>query len=164
MHVFDLAMWLFFCYSFLGWLAETALAAVRTRKYVDRSLLFGPVCVVYGAAGLLISASLGELSGSWFFLFLGSAIYATVVEWLAGHMLEKLTHTRWWDYSGHRWNLDGYISLRSSALWGLLGLALVRGGGIPSWRACTSCCPRWRGGSSSGCCWRSWRWTFWPPA
>ncbi len=128
MHVFDLAMWLFFCYSFLGWLAETALAAVRTRKYVDRSLLFGPVCVVYGAAGLLISASLGELSGSWFFLFLGSAIYATVVEWLAGHMLEKLTHTRWWDYSGHRWNLDGYISLRSSALWGLLGLALVRWG------------------------------------
>lgn len=128
MHVFDLALWLFFCYSFLGWLAETALAAVRTRKYVDRSLLFGPVCVVYGAAGLLISASLGELSGSWFFLFLGSAIYATVVEWLAGHMLEKLTHTRWWDYSGHRWNLDGYISLRSSALWGLLGLALVRWG------------------------------------
>ena len=120
------ALWLFFCYSFLGWVGETALAAVRTRRYVDRSLLLGPICIIYGAAGLLISVLLRELAGSWFFLFLGSAIYATVVEFLAGHLLEHLTRTRWWDYSKYRCNLDGYVCLRASVLWGLLGVAVIK--------------------------------------
>ena len=51
METFYRIVWLFFCYSFLGWLGETALAAVRQRRYVDRSLLFGPLCVAYGVAG-----------------------------------------------------------------------------------------------------------------
>ena len=78
METFYRLIWLFFCYSFLGWLLETAIAAVRERKYVDRSLLFGPVCVVYGAAGVVISVALRDLVGNWLFLFLGSAVYATV--------------------------------------------------------------------------------------
>ena len=121
-------LWLFFCYGFLGWLAETALAAVRERRYVDRSLLFGPISLAYGAAGTLIGMVLGDLAGSWFFLFLGSAIYATVVEWLSGHWLFSLTGTRWWDYSRRRWNLDGYVCLGRSALWGVLGVVVVKWG------------------------------------
>lgn len=120
------ALWLFFSYSALGWLAETALAAIRTHRYVDRSLLFGPLCIIYGIAGLLIHVFLRELSDHLFFLFLGAAIYATVVEWLAGHFLETLTHTRWWDYSDHKWQLDGYISLEASVVWGLLGVAVIK--------------------------------------
>ncbi len=126
MEVFYRALWLFFSCSFLGWVGETAAAAVKERKYIDRSLLFGPVCIIYGLSGLLITVVLRDLSQGWFSLFLGSAIYATVTEWLAGHLLEKLTGTRWWDYSGRRWNLDGYICAGSSALWGLLGLAAVK--------------------------------------
>ena len=121
-------LWLFFCFSIAGWVLETLLAAVRTRRYVDRSVLFGPWCVIYGVSGLLITVGLQELKGDLFFLFLGSATLATVVEWLAGHLLENISHTRWWDYSHHRWNLDGYISLRASALWGLLGMVMVKWG------------------------------------
>ena len=62
METFYRLVWLFFCYSFLGWLLETAVAAVRERRYVDRSLLFGPVCVVYGAAGVVISIALCDLT------------------------------------------------------------------------------------------------------
>ena len=126
METFYRLVWLFFCYSFLGWLLETAVAAVRERQYVDRSLLFGPVCVVYGAAGVVISIALCDLADNLVFLFLGSAIYATVAEWLAGHWLFKLTGTRWWDYSNRRWSLDGYVCLSSSVLWGLMGTAAVK--------------------------------------
>ncbi len=118
--------WLFFCYAFAGWVLETAFSAVRLRRYVDRSVLFGPLCSVYGVTGILISGGLRELAGNWFFLFLGSAVLATVVEWIAGHLLERFTHTRWWDYSKRRWNLDGYICLGASVLWGLLGMAAVK--------------------------------------
>lgn len=126
METFYRLIWLFFCYSFLGWLLETAAAAVRQRRYVDRSLLFGPICIAYGAAGVVISVALRELTGNWGFLILGSAIYATVIQWLAGHWLLKLTGTRWWDYSGRKWNLDGHICVTASLLWGVLGAGAVR--------------------------------------
>ena len=128
MLLFYSSVFLFFCFSFSGWLLETAAAAVRTHRYVDRSVLFGPLCIVYGVGGLMMVHLLGELRGNWLFLFLGCAIYATVVEWVAGHLLEAITHTRWWDYSNHRWNLDGYVSLSTSLLWGLMGLAVVQWG------------------------------------
>ena len=121
-------LWLFFCYSFLGWVLETALAAVRLRRYVDRSVLYGPLCVSYGVTAAVLSAGLPELRGSWFFLFLGCAVTATVVEWIAGHLLERATRTRWWDYSGRKWNLDGYICLTASLVWGALGLIAVQWG------------------------------------
>ena len=119
-------LWLFFCYSLLGWALETADAAVKQRRYVDRSVLYGPLCVCYGLTAVVLTLGLTELRGSWFFLFLGSAAAGTVAEWIAGHLLERVTRTRWWDYSGRRWNLDGYICAGASLVWGLLGLAAVQ--------------------------------------
>ena len=100
-------VWLFFAFSFLGWVLEVVYTALRQRRYQDRGVLHGPLCLVYGITGCIVSVGLQELAGGWFFLFLGSALYATAVEWVAGHWLERYTHTRWWDYSGRRFNLDG---------------------------------------------------------
>ena len=88
-------LWLFLCFSMLGWAMETVLAAIRTRRYVDRSALFGPWCIIYGISGVLIVVGLEELRSNLLFLFIGSAVLATVVEWLAGHLLENVSHTRW---------------------------------------------------------------------
>ena len=118
-------LWLFFCYSFLGWVLEVVFEAAVNRRYVDRGVLNGPLCVIYGVAGTIISVGFVELKESVFFLFLFGALVATVVEWVAGHALETLTHTRWWDYSHLPWNLDGYICLGASALWGALGVVMV---------------------------------------
>lgn len=86
----------------------------------------GPFCVMYGITTVLLTVGLGELRGIWLFLF--SAIYATVVEWIGGHLIERLFHQRWWDYSGRKWNLDGYICLSASAFWGVLGFVMVTWG------------------------------------
>ena len=118
-------LWLFFCYSFLGWVLEVVFEAAVNRRYVDRGVLNGTLCVIYGVAGTIISVGFVELKESVFFLFLFGALVATVVEWVAGHALETLTHTRWWDYSHLPWNLDGYICLGASALWGALGVVMV---------------------------------------
>ena len=118
-------LWLFFCYSFLGWVLEVVFEAAVNLRYVDRGVLNGPLCVIYGVAGTIISVGFVELKESVFFLFLFGALVATVVEWVAGHALETLTHTRWWDYSHLPWNLDGYICLGASALWGALGVVMV---------------------------------------
>lgn len=121
-------LYLFFAYSFLGWLGEVITTAVRKRRYQDRGVLNGPLCILYGIGGMLINFTLGELNESWVFLFGLSAIYATVIEWVAGHILERTTGTRWWDYSDHWFNLDGYICLGASLLWGALSVFMIHWG------------------------------------
>ena len=121
-------VYLFFAYSFLGWLGEVITTAVRKRRYQDRGVLNGPLCILYGVGGLIISFTLGELHESWFFLFALSTIYTTVLEWVAGHILERTSGTRWWDYSDEWFNLDGYICLGASLLWGALSVITIKWG------------------------------------
>lgn len=119
-------LWLFLCYSFLGWVLETATAAVRKKRFVNRGMVNGPFCVIYGIAAALITATTGELHGFW--LFLDCVILATVIEWVAGHLIERWYRERWRNYENIRWNLDGYISLPTSLFWGALGVLVARFG------------------------------------
>lgn len=122
-------IWLFFAGAFSGWVLETLLAALKRRRFVNRGLVNGPFCVLYGIVLVLLTLSCQELSGYW--LFAGAMIVSTVAEWIAGHLLEWMYHEKWWDYSDARWNLDGYICLPMSLIWGLLGtVALKWGNGI----------------------------------
>lgn len=127
---YELAM-LFFAYSFLAWLTETAVATVKVRNFRNRGFASGPFCFLYGFTGLILTVFLQELKGDVLFLFLGSMAVATAVEWFAGKMLERMKQKKWWDDSNKRWNFDGYICLQYSVLWGLLGfLAVQYGNGI----------------------------------
>lgn len=119
-------LWLFFTYSVVGWMIETAFAAVKKKKFINRGILNGPVCVIYGIAAVVISVFLAELSNHLFFLFLGSSAIATFLEWQTGRMLEKINQQKWWDYSAKKWNLDGYICLQYSVVWGILGVLAVK--------------------------------------
>ena len=119
-------IWLFFCTSFLGWLLETVSAATRQRKFANRGIVNAPFCVIYGVAAVSITVFCQELYGFW--LFAESTILATVIEWIAGHLIEKMYHERWWDYSKIKWNLDGYICFPISLLWGALAYVMMRWG------------------------------------
>ena len=115
-------LWLFLIYSFVGWILETIFAITKQRKIINRGLINGPFCTVYGFTGVLITVALKDLSGVWLFLF--SAIYS-VIEWVAGKIIEKICHERWWNYENNKFNLGGYISLQTSVLWGALGFIAV---------------------------------------
>lgn len=119
-------IWLFLIYSFLGWMLETILAATEQRRFVNRGLINGPLCTIYGVAIVILTIFGQELPLFW--LFLGAMIVATVTEWISGHMIERFYHERWWDYSNVKWNLDGYICLPASLVWGVLGTISMRWG------------------------------------
>lgn len=115
-------VWLFLIYSFAGWTIETIYAAIRKKKFVNRGILSGPLCIVYGVSATIMTLNLWELQEQYVFLFLGCMIYSSLIEWIAGHLLEWTHHGKWWDYSTIKWNLDGYICLPYSILWGILGV------------------------------------------
>lgn len=117
-------LWLFFIYSFGGWVLETISATLKQRKFANRGLVNGPFCVLYGLTAIAMTVGLQELRGIWLFIF--ATVYATVAEWVSGHLIEKAFKARWWDYSNIKWNLDGYICLPASLFWGVLGYLAVR--------------------------------------
>lgn len=117
--------WIFLIYAFLGWICEVIFAALEGRS-LDRGMLFGPVCPIYGFAMLAIIFVLYPLKDNVFLLFFGAVFLTTVIELTGGFVLEKIFHERWWDYSDIRFNFHGYICLKFSLLWGI-GASLVIG-------------------------------------
>ena len=117
--------WFFFIYSFLGWCGEVCLAAVYRKKFVNRGVVNSPLCPIYGTGAVAFTIFLPDLKGDLFFLFLGGMILASFIEFATGALLEKVFHRKWWDYSGIRFNFEGYICLRYSVLWGIFAVLLI---------------------------------------
>ena len=127
---------IYLVYSFLGWVGETVVATIKGRQFTNRGMASGPFCFVYGTAGVLLAVGLADLRTNWLALFAGSFLIATVVEWVTAKFLERVHHRRWWDYSGKKFNLDGYVCLQYSVLWGMLGAVSVRWGNDLLLRLC----------------------------
>ena len=122
----------FFIYSFCGWLMETVLCSIREHRFINRGFLNGPLCPIYGCGILLILTfllpvrdSIPRAEAAVPVIFLAGAVLASAVEYFTSWAMEKLFHARWWDYSKHRFNLNGRICLSISAAWGLLATVFV---------------------------------------
>ncbi len=123
--------WYFLCYSFLGWVLEVVFHAVTQGKVVNRGFLNGPVCPIYGFGVLSIFSLTGYLDQSGmqindFYLFMAGMILSTTIELIAGWMMDRCFHAKWWDYSKRPFNFRGYICLEFSMIWGACVLLVVR--------------------------------------
>ena len=114
-------LFLFFVYSFIGWVWESIYAACQKKKFVNRGVIGGPLCCIYGLAMVCITILLQELEASPIFLFVGSGILFGLVEWLTGKFLERVYHRKWWDYSSSRFHIDGYVCWYSLVIGGVFG-------------------------------------------
>ena len=120
------SIFLSFCvYSFLGWVCETVYCSVGRRRFVNRGFLNGPVCPVYGFGALAVLYLLAPFSRQPILLFFSAMLLTSLLEYITGFLLEKLFHTRWWDYSAYPFNLHGRVCLRNSLLFGLIALVAV---------------------------------------
>ena len=117
---------LFLVYSFLGWCVEVCFVAVTSGQVVNRGFLNGPVCPIYGVGMLGVLLLLEPVSHRLFWLFLLGMLLCTAVELVGGWILEKVFHTRWWDYTDQPFNLGGYVCLGFSLMWGLAVTFVVR--------------------------------------
>lgn len=119
-------LWLFFIYSFGGWIFETVYAAIRQKRFVNKGLVNLPLCVIYGLVAVFITIFGRELEGIW--LYIGSVIMITVCKWSAGRIIERVFRERWWDCSDRRFNIEGHVSVIDSALWGIAAVATMKWG------------------------------------
>ncbi len=119
-------LWCFFLFAFLGWCSEVVFAAIQQKRFVNRGFLNGPLCPIYGFGVVAMDFLLRPFGHNLAVLLVGSMLLGSALEWLAGFLLEKLFHQKWWDYSDQPHNLNGYICLKFSVVWGIAGALIVR--------------------------------------
>lgn len=127
----------FIVYCFAGWCIESTIVSFSQRKLINRGFLKGPFLPIYGFGALTMVASSmivpqDFISGleRWqavALLYFSGVVAATVLELIAGIMIENIFKMKYWDYTGKFCNFKGYICLKSSLFWGVLTLLVVYG-------------------------------------
>lgn len=115
----------FFVYGVLGWCTEVAFAAWKEHRFVNRGFLNGPICPIYGIGVGVVVQFLSPYKSNLILLYITSVVLVTTLEWLTGFVLEKVFHNKWWDYSNMPLNLNGYVCLPFSLIWGVACVAIV---------------------------------------
>lgn len=116
----------FIIYCFLGWIWETFYVSVKTRKFVNRGFLHGPLIPIYGFGAMTILFATLPVKEKPALVFLFGMLAATLLEFVTGITMEAIFKVRYWDYSRFRTNLKGYISVPTSIVWGLFSVLMVK--------------------------------------
>ena len=117
--------YIFILYSILGWFMEVVIVSSKKRKITARGFLIGPWCPIYGFGALFITLLLRKYYNDPVALFVMSFLMGTILEYVTSYLMEKLFHARWWDYSNHKFQINGRVSLTTSLGFGALGVILV---------------------------------------
>ncbi len=117
---------LFFVYGFLGWVVEVIFRGLCEGRFVNSGFLNGPICPIYGFGGVIVVLCLTPVQDNIPVLFICSAILTTGLELITGFALDKIFHTRWWDYTDKPFNIGGYICLQFMVAWGLVCVGLMK--------------------------------------
>ena len=117
---------LFFTYSFLGWCLEVTCKLISDKKFINRGLLIGPICPIYGYGVLITTLLLKKYLNDPITLFILIIVSCSILEYFTSYFLEKIYHTRWWDYSTKRFNINGRICLETMIPFGILGLLIMK--------------------------------------
>ena len=124
---YTLVQWIafFYIYCFLGWCFESGYATIKQRKLTNRGFLRGPYIPIYAFGAIFVLIITDNFQGSILSVYFSGLIAATVLEYITGYVMEKLFKVKYWDYSDHKFNLNGYISLSTSIAWGFLSVLLT---------------------------------------
>ena len=116
---------LFTIYSFIGWVVEVIDQRIEIGKLVNRGFLIGPVCPIYGVAGILMVLLLTKYMNSPLVLFVVAIFICSILEYFTSYIMEKIFKARWWDYSDKKLNINGRICLETMIPFGLLGMFVL---------------------------------------
>ena len=116
---------LFFIYSFLGWLNEVNLSLFQHHKFINRGFLIGPILPIYGCGGVIMTLTLTQFKDHPIAVFALAVVVCSILEYVTSYIMEKLFNNRWWDYSDMKFNLNGRICLECASAFGLGAILMI---------------------------------------
>lgn len=115
----------FFVYSFLGWCLEVICKLITEKRFINRGILIGLICPIYGYGVLIMTLFFRKYLNDPITLFILIIVSCSILEYFTSYFLEKVYHTRWWDYSTKKFNINGRICLETMIPFGILGLLIM---------------------------------------
>lgn len=85
-------------YSFLGWLAEVLVLAVKDRRVRNRGFFNLPFCLSYGVAMDLLLVMLPTMGRNYLMQYVASLIVSSVIAFLSGGLAKRVSRTIMWKY------------------------------------------------------------------
>lgn len=116
---------LFMIYSISGWIMEVISVGIEKKKFINRGFFIGPYCPIYGFSAVIMILLFSNYRNDPLALFILAAFVCTFFEYITSFIMEKLFKARWWDYSHKTFNINGRVCLENSAIFGILGCALI---------------------------------------
>ena len=111
-------LFLFYFYSFLGWIFESIYVSVMEKHLTNRGFIRGPFLPLYGCGGITMLLVSRPYYDNVILVYIAGCVGATVLEYVTGVLMESLFKIRYWDYSHKKFNYKGQICLESSLVWG----------------------------------------------
>ncbi len=122
---FEIFALLFFVYSFLGWVMEVVRILTADKKLVNRGVLVGPYCPIYGCGVLTITILLNKYQDDIIATFVFAVLICGILEYFTSYFLEKIFKARWWDYTDRKMNINGRVCLENLVAFGVLGCYII---------------------------------------
>lgn len=117
---------IFLFWGVTGWLIEVVDMRIEAGEFQNRGFLYMPFCPIYGVGMAAASVGLSGFKHSYLILFAFGVIFCSVFEYIVGGILERLFHSKWWDYSHMRFNIKGRVCLRNAILFGFGAILVFR--------------------------------------
>lgn len=117
---------IFMFWGMIGWLIEVVDMRIEAGEFQNRGFLHMPFCPIYGIGMAAASFGLSSAKNSSLLLFAFGVIFCSVFEYIVGGILERLFHSKWWDYSHMRFNIKGRVCLRNAVLFGFGAILVFR--------------------------------------
>ena len=120
---------IFFIFSVLGYIFETIFI-----KHYESGILYLPWTPVYGMGILVALLIYQKIKNKYakiieiLIIFLSSLIILSILECLAGNLIELIFHKVYWNYTDLKFNFGKYIALETALVWGIgsvLGVYLL---------------------------------------
>lgn len=122
---FTIWIFIFYIYCFLGWIVESSIVSVRTKKLVNRGFLKIPMLPIYGFGSVMMLFVSLPIKDKPILIYFVGMIAATILEYISAVLIENIFKIKYWDYTEDKFNFQGRICLESSLFWGVLSVALT---------------------------------------
>ncbi len=116
----------FIFYGLIGWIFETILYFIKTKSYVDRSILHIPFLITYGLGAVLISLVFFDDDHEIYNIAIVSSIILTIYQLILSYLIEWIFKIKYWDYSNLEFNFQGRISLLISIIYMVISVLIIK--------------------------------------
>lgn len=128
MYIYSVPQWviLFYIYCFVGWVIESTVVSIKSKKFINRGFMRGPFLPIYGTGAILALFATLPVRDNYILIFIFGSLTATILEYFTGEAMEKLFGVRYWDYRYKKIQFRGHICFETSIVWGFLIVLLVK--------------------------------------